>query len=66
MGSDDARNNNQHLVPDLVRAISSPLPQEQARTKSGPGSRGGTGKRVRDAASAVARRALNVCESFLK
>ena len=44
-------------VPDLLRAISSPIPPEQARARAGPDSRGGRGRRARDAASAAARRA---------
>ena len=49
------------MVPDLVKAISFPLPHDQVKPKTGPGSRGG--KRAKNiaaaAASAVARKALN-------
>lgn len=46
-------------VPDLLMSITSPVPPDQARLRSGPGSRGGRGRRARDAASAAARRAYN-------
>ena len=61
------------LVPDLVKAISSPIPESQVRPKTGPGSRGGKGRKARIAkcaaaavASAAAKKAYeNACDAVL-
>ena len=60
-GQDHQQQQQQHVqgVPDLLMSITSPIPPDQARVRAGPGSRGGHGRRARDAASAAARRAYN-------
>ena len=58
------------LIPEMVRTISAPVPLSQVRPKSGPGSRGGNGKKAQAArnnaiaaASAAAKKAYEAaCE----